>query len=168
MSDDDVSPAKQRLTREGGDKGLSLSERLSGALSLVGYKTPLHKMRLKGRFPLKLTAVPQDPIPGDAGIGTAIVQGQLRHQGANVAARDFGSALGNGGIAGGFGQIQIRGHRQRHLPACRRNFREHELIKDLRRQLGGRRLGKEPGRGSVLVARRCQRTAGKPEQQSAQ
>lgn len=99
MSDDDVSPAEQRLTREGGDKGLSLSERLSGALSLVGYKTPLHKMRLKGRFPLKLTAVPQDPIPGDAGIGTAIVQGQLRHQGANVAARDFGSALADAPLA---------------------------------------------------------------------
>jgi uncharacterized heparinase superfamily protein len=96
MSDEDVSPAAQRLTRGGGDKGLSLSERLSSTLSLVGYKTPLHKMRLKGRFPLKLLAVPQDPIPGDAGIGTAIVQGQLRHRGANVAARDFAAALAAG------------------------------------------------------------------------
>ena len=91
--DEDIAPAEQRLTREGGDKGLSLSERLSGALSRVGYKTPLHRMRLKGRFPLKLIAVPQDPIPGDSNIGTAIAQGQLRHQGANVAARDFAAAL---------------------------------------------------------------------------
>lgn len=99
MSDDDIAPAEQRLTREGGDKGLSLSERLSGALSLVGYKTPLHKLRLHGRFPLKLTAVPQDPIPGDANIGTAIAQGQLRHGGANVAARDFGAALATAPMA---------------------------------------------------------------------
>src|SRR3712207_9249370 len=98
MSNDDVSPAEQRLTREGGDKGLSLSERLSGALSLVGYKTPLHKMRLKGRFPLKLLAVPQDPIPGDSSIGTAIVQGQLRYRSTTVAARDFSAALANGPV----------------------------------------------------------------------
>ena len=93
MSGDDLSPAEQRLTRQGGDKGPSLSERLSGALSRIGYKTPLHKLRLKGRFPLKLIAVPRDPIPGDANIGATIVQGQLRHGGANVAARDFGAAL---------------------------------------------------------------------------
>jgi uncharacterized heparinase superfamily protein len=99
MSDDDIAPAEQRLTREGGDKGLSLSERLSGALALVGYKTPLHKIRIHGRFPLKLTAVPQDPIPGDAHIGTAVVQGQLRHAGANVAARDFAAALATAPMA---------------------------------------------------------------------
>jgi uncharacterized heparinase superfamily protein len=90
---DDIAPAEQRLTREGGDKGPSLSERLSGALALVGYKSSLHKIRLAGRFPLKLLAAPRDPIPGDVAIGQAIVQGQLRHGGANVAARDFAAAL---------------------------------------------------------------------------
>lgn len=89
----DIAPAEQRLTREGGDKGLSLSERLSGALALVGYKSALHKLRLHGKFPLKLITVPKDPIPGDESIGTAITQGQLRHGGANVAARDFAAAL---------------------------------------------------------------------------
>lgn len=93
MSKKDIAPAEQRLTREGGDKGLSLSERLAGALSVVGYKSSLHKLRLKGRFPLKLTAVPKDPIAGNAAIGAAIVQGQLRHGGANVAAADFAAAL---------------------------------------------------------------------------
>jgi len=97
--DEDISPAGQRLTRAGGDKGLSLGERLSGALSHLGYRSPLHRMRLKGRFPLKLTAVPQDPIAGSASIGTALAQGQLRHQGHNIAARDFARALGDGPLA---------------------------------------------------------------------
>lgn len=92
---DDIAPAEQRLTRDGGDKGLSLSERLAGALAMVGYKSKLHQLRLKGRFPLKLLAAPKDPIAGDPAIGAAIVQGQLRHGGANVAARDFAAALTN-------------------------------------------------------------------------
>lgn len=99
MSDDDISPARQRLTREGGDKGLSLGERLSGAFSRLGYRSPLHKMRLKGRFPLKLTAVPQDPIPGNVSVGTALTQGQLRHGGHNIAARDFAAGLVGGPLA---------------------------------------------------------------------
>jgi uncharacterized heparinase superfamily protein len=94
--DKSIGPVEQRLTREGGDKGLSLSERLAGSMSRLSYGTPLHRIRLKGNFPLKLTAVPQDPIPGDASIGTALTQGQLRHGGHNIAVRDFAAALENG------------------------------------------------------------------------
>lgn len=96
MSDDDVSPAAQRLSRAGGDKGRSLGERLSGALAGVGYRSPLHKLRLKGRFPLKLLAAPEDPIAGNTSVGAAVAQGQLRHKGHNIAARDFGAAINDG------------------------------------------------------------------------
>ena len=82
MSRDDPEPARisgdvprdgidegKRLIRAGGDKGLSLTERLTEGLHRLTWRTPLHDLRLKGRHPLKLVAVPDDPVPGDAARG---------------------------------------------------------------------------------------------------
>ncbi|MDA4835762.1 hypothetical protein NY536_30490, partial [Enterobacter hormaechei] len=55
----------RRLMRVGGDRGLSLAERLSEHFHRLTWRTPIHGMRLKGRYPLKLIAVPDDPILGD-------------------------------------------------------------------------------------------------------
>lgn len=71
----------RRLIRLGGDKGLSLAERLSNRFNRLTWRTPLHTLRLRGRFPLKLIAVPADPIPGDATEGQAIMDGVLRCRG---------------------------------------------------------------------------------------
>ena len=81
-----VAAAKQRLLRVDGDKGLSLTEKLGARLQRFGYSTPLHRMRLRGRYPLRLLGVPIDPFAGDAGAGERIVQGRLIHAGHNVAA----------------------------------------------------------------------------------
>ena len=67
----------RRLVRIGGDKGLSLAERLSEQLQRLTWRTPLHSMRLKGRHPLKLIAVPDDPIAGDVGRGQALLDGAM-------------------------------------------------------------------------------------------
>ena len=72
----------KRLIRLGGDKGASLADRLSDRFNRLTWRTPLHKLRLRGRFPLKLLAVPDDPIPGDATEGAAILDGVIRHGGA--------------------------------------------------------------------------------------
>lgn len=94
MKDDDVAPAGQRLSREGGDKGLSLGERLSLRLHKMQLGGPLHQMRLKGRFPLKLLAVPADPVAGDVPRGRALVaDGKLTHAGTTIEMRDFTGAL---------------------------------------------------------------------------
>ncbi|WCT73188.1 heparinase II/III family protein [Sphingomonas naphthae] len=62
---------------EGLGGGMSLSERFSGGLHKLTWRTPLHALRLRGRFPLKLTAVPEDPIRGDDRIGRSILNGQV-------------------------------------------------------------------------------------------
>ncbi|MDP1027709.1 heparinase II/III family protein [Sphingomonas sp. KR1UV-12] len=71
----------KRLVRVGGDKGLSLAERLSERLYRLTWRTPLHAMRLKGRYPLKLIAVPDDPMMGDVARGRALMSGTLNVRG---------------------------------------------------------------------------------------
>lgn len=85
----DMSPDTQadgieegkRLMRVGGDKGLSLAERLSERFHTLTWRTPIHSMRLKGRYPLKLIAVPDDPVIGDVARGRALLKGELSFRG---------------------------------------------------------------------------------------
>ena len=79
--------AERRLRREGGDRGLSLSERLAARIQRTLYTTPLHRLRLRGRYPLKLLAVPVDPIPGDPQIGERLTAGRLIHAGHTAMTR---------------------------------------------------------------------------------
>lgn len=71
----------KRLIRLGGDKGLSLADRLSERFHRLTWRTPIHSMRLKGRYPLKLIAVPDDPIIGDVARGRALLEGVLSYAG---------------------------------------------------------------------------------------
>jgi uncharacterized heparinase superfamily protein len=73
---DGIEPGK-RLIRLDADKGISLAERLSNQLSRLAWRTPLHSLRLRGRYPLKLLGVPVDPIPGDRKIGQAMLEGRI-------------------------------------------------------------------------------------------
>lgn len=78
-----------RLLRVGGTSRRSLGERLAARVSVSLYNTPLHRLRLRGRFPLKLLGVPEDPVPGDAAIGARIVAGRLIHAGHTAMTRDL-------------------------------------------------------------------------------
>ncbi|AQR74704.1 heparinase II/III family protein [Sphingomonas sp. LM7] len=71
----------KRLIRTGGDRGLSLAERISERFNRLTWGTPLHAMRLRGRHPLKLIAVPDDPFFGDAHRGNALLEGVVRFRG---------------------------------------------------------------------------------------
>ena len=77
------------LRRLGGDRGPSLSEALAGRIAAGLYQSPLHKLRLKGRFPLKLLGVPADPVPGDPHIGERLAAGRLIHAGHTAMTRDI-------------------------------------------------------------------------------
>ncbi|HKX88114.1 MAG TPA: heparinase II/III family protein, partial [Sphingopyxis sp.] len=81
--DDTIEPGK-RLIRLPADKGLSLGDRVANAITRLTWRTPLHALRLKGRFPLKLLGVPADPVPGDARAGTAIRAGHFLHRGLKL------------------------------------------------------------------------------------
>jgi uncharacterized heparinase superfamily protein len=82
--EDEIEPGK-RLIRAGDDRGLSLAERLSNQLHRLAWRTPFHAFRLRGRFPLKLLAVPKDPVAGDRAAGEAILAGTLVHRGRTIA-----------------------------------------------------------------------------------
>jgi len=84
----------KRLIRVGDTAGLSLFERLNYRLHRLAWRTPLHKLRLSGRMPLKLLAVPKDPIAGDKAAGEALLDGRFvwRGQELPVAKLDFAAA----------------------------------------------------------------------------
>ena len=65
----------KRLIRVGGGQGASLGEHLSSMLHRLSWRTPFHAFRLRGRYPLKLLAVPKDPVAGDKVAGEAILKG---------------------------------------------------------------------------------------------
>lgn len=79
----EIEPGK-RLIRVGDDRGVSLAERLSMRLHRLSWRTPFHSFRLRGRFPLRLLAVPKDPIAGEKEIGVRILAGRIVHGGAEV------------------------------------------------------------------------------------
>lgn len=85
---DGIEPGK-RLVRVGGDKGLSLAERLAARWHRLSWRTPLHSIRLKGRYPLKLLAVPEDPILGNAKAGKALLGGTFLLRGERLALADL-------------------------------------------------------------------------------
>lgn len=73
----------RRLIRIGGDRGVSLADRLSEHFHRLTWRTPLYGLRLKGRYPLKLIAVADDPFLGDPARGNALLDGKLSFRGEN-------------------------------------------------------------------------------------
>lgn len=79
----------KRLVRQGGDTGLSLADRVAERFRRLAWRTPLHALRLRGRHPLKLVAVPEDPFPGDPRRGNALLDGRITLRGESVAIADL-------------------------------------------------------------------------------
>jgi len=96
MSDDEI---ELRRLRADGTTGTSLADRLSQLANKLTWRTPLHRMRLRGRYPLQLVDVPADPIPGRAAAGRALLDGRMAHAGESIAL----DALERGGWRPAFG-----------------------------------------------------------------
>ena len=75
----------QRLIRVDGEHGLSLAERMAERFYRLTWRTPLHALRLRGRYPSKLLAVPDDPIPGNVERGRALLDGVVSFRGEQRA-----------------------------------------------------------------------------------
>ncbi len=88
----DEIPEGKRMVRARSDVGLSLAERLTGHFYRLTWRTPLHALRLRGRYPLKILAVPDDKIAGDAKAGAALLAGNFAWRGAEAPYEgiDFG------------------------------------------------------------------------------
>ena len=80
---DDGGTRSHRLTGEG-LHGASLAERMGQLVQRLSWRTPIHRLRLRGRYPLQLIDVPADPIPGDANAGRALLDGRLVLGGESV------------------------------------------------------------------------------------
>lgn len=69
-------------------------ERLLNHLYRLSLQTPLHKLRLRGRYPLKLLTVPEDPVRGDAERGQEMLAGRILWRGEvqDIASCTFGAS----------------------------------------------------------------------------
>ncbi len=94
-------PVGKRLVRAQSNGGESLAEWLSSHFYRLTWRTPLHALRLKGRYPLKLLAVPHDPVAGDPAAGLSILRGSVGWRGEQVACGqiDFASEAISPGFA---------------------------------------------------------------------
>lgn len=94
----------KRLIRIADDKGQSLAQRIANRFYLLSWKTPIHGHRLKGKYPLKLLAVPDDEIPGDAHSGQAIRAGYFLFRGLKqpLGKLDFANPTLNGSLSPDF------------------------------------------------------------------
>ena len=84
--------------RAGQRPGSSLSETLGRTLKKLTFRTPVHKLRLRGRYPLQLLDVPADPIPGSPRAGKALLDGKMSAAGETIPFE----ALGRGGFSPAF------------------------------------------------------------------
>lgn len=92
----------KRLIRVGGDTGLSLAERIAERFRRLAWRSPLHTLALRGRHPLKLIAVADDPFLGDVARGNALMKGMLSFRGErrvldtiDLAHPDFSRGFGD-------------------------------------------------------------------------
>ena len=83
-ADDDGIDQGKRLIRVADDKGLSLAQKIANHFYLLSWKTPIHGRRLKGKYPLKLLAVPDDDVPGDGRAGAAMRAGYFLFRGQKL------------------------------------------------------------------------------------
>jgi len=81
-----------------GASGESLASMLSRAIHRLSWRTPIHNMRLRGRYPLQLIDVPADPIPGRLRAGRALLEGRMLLGQESVAL----DALARGGYSPAF------------------------------------------------------------------
>jgi len=79
----------KRLIRIGSSAGLSLADRVAERFRKLAWRTPLHAFRLRGRHPLKLVAVPEDPFTGDPRRGNSLLDGRIVFRGEGVAIADL-------------------------------------------------------------------------------
>ncbi|WP_294394455.1 heparinase II/III family protein [uncultured Sphingomonas sp.] len=75
-----------KRTVRGDDRpGASLADKLGQGLKRLSWRTPIHSLRLRGRYPLQLLDVPADPVPGNAKAGRALFEHRLSHAGESIA-----------------------------------------------------------------------------------
>lgn len=82
MDEAETSTARETALAVRPQSGLQgIVARASLMLYQLSWRTPLHRMRLSGKLPLKLLAAPTDPLPGCEARGKAIRMGRFHYLG---------------------------------------------------------------------------------------
>ncbi|MEW4468542.1 heparinase II/III family protein [Parasphingorhabdus sp. JC815] len=80
--EESVAPEGRSLTlRADGDRGQSLAQQTALLYYRMTWRMPLHKLRLSGKLPLRLLAVPVDPVAGNRVQGMAVRAGHFLFRG---------------------------------------------------------------------------------------
>ena len=78
------APPSRSLIRVGDDSQLTMMERLAAKLHRLAWRSPFYALRLNGKYPLRLLAVPRDPVAGDAAVGAAMLDGRIARGGESM------------------------------------------------------------------------------------
>ncbi|MDO6413089.1 heparinase II/III family protein [Sphingomonas sp. BIUV-7] len=100
--EDETHSVERRRLRGDGTRGLSLADRLNQRLHRLAWRSPIHSMRLSGRYPLQLIDVPADPIPGRPKAGRALMDGAMLFGQERVPI----DSLKRGGHSAGFAEYR--------------------------------------------------------------
>ncbi|NIJ06465.1 putative heparinase superfamily protein [Sphingomonas vulcanisoli] len=98
MAEDDADTGERRRLSAIGAPGFSLADLFGRAMRRLSWRSPVHKMRLRGRYPLQLIDVPGDPVPGRPRAGKALLEGRMLLGQESVAV----DAIAKGGFSPAF------------------------------------------------------------------
>ncbi len=79
--DGDQPTGNNLVLRSGDARGESLMSRMSMLYYRMTWRMPVHRLRLMGKLPMRLLAVPVDPIDGDRAQGMAVRAGHFLFRG---------------------------------------------------------------------------------------
>ena len=85
----DIDLPSQALMVRPTSKGQSFVQRIKLGFYKITWRTPLHNMRLTGKLPLRLLAVPVDELPAEAGRGKALLMGKFHFLGMEQSLRSI-------------------------------------------------------------------------------
>ncbi|WP_444853957.1 heparinase II/III family protein [Sphingosinicella sp.] len=71
----EIAPGRRLIRVD--DAGQSWFGRMGYRLQRFMWRTPIHQVRLRGKMPLRLVAVPKDPVAGDKARGEALLAGRF-------------------------------------------------------------------------------------------
>ncbi len=78
---DEVGESRSLTLRTDSDRGQSLAQQIAMLYYRMTWRMPMHRLRLSGKLPLRLLAVPVDPVEGDRVQGMAVRAGHFLFRG---------------------------------------------------------------------------------------
>ena len=132
----EIAPGRRLIRAD--DAGQGLFGRLSYKLQRFMWRTPIHQVRLRGKMPLRLVAVPKDRSPDDMAHGVPVTYVPARNTILLGLALGYAETVGAFDIFIGANVLDYSGY-----PDCRPEFlAAFENLADLATKAGTEGAGK--------------------------